>query len=293
MKNCFAVLVIILGNFLMISCKEESKLKVKQESQFSFLNTDPLVESKKEKPATYPLIFTSGENNIAGRILIALGSKANPTVVFLHGNPGFEKNEGTGQILRRGGYNSVFFSYSGTWGNKGVFSYRKSIKDVKMLVEYLIENRKQLRVDTENIYLCGFSMGADIALLASEELKSIKGVISIDPWNAYHELKRKSEKELNQYIRNLEKRPCLNIASGKEFVTGILNDRTMNLKQTINNSIHSKLYIFSKKKGKRQFENYCGQKNNERIIVLNAADHSFSDKRIALAKTIFNWLEKN
>ena len=51
---------------------------------------------------------------------MAKGKDAKPTLIFLHGNPGFEKNEETGQMLRRAGFNTVFCSYSGTWGNKGV-----------------------------------------------------------------------------------------------------------------------------------------------------------------------------
>lgn len=290
MKKYIVVISILISSVLFFACQDESKKANEQGSESSFLNIDPIVENKKEKPASYPLIIPAGENRIVGRILIASGVKTKPTVVFLHGNPGFEKNEETGQILRRGGYNSVFFSYSGTWGNKGIFGYNKSINDVKAVIQYLTKNSKQLRVDSENIYLCGFSMGADIAILSSRELKAIKGIISIDPWNGYYTLNQKTEDELDKYISNLEQRPCINIASGKAFVREIITNEAMDLKAALNNST---IHIFSSKKNKYAFEKYCGQENNENLIVLSSVDHSFSDKRIALAKTIYEWLEKN
>jgi len=138
-------------------------------------------------------------------------------------------------------------------------------------------------------------MGADIAILSSQKLKGIKGIISIDPWNGHYTLKQKSEKNLNKYISNLEKRPCINIASGKQFVDEIINDETMDLKVSLKNYHNPIIHIFSTKKSKSEFEKYYNQQNNEKknLIILNSVDHSFSDKRIALAKTIYDWLEKD
>ena len=255
-------------------------------------NEDPIVNKRNERPLSLPLMIPSGDHSIAGRILMAKGKDAKPTVIFLHGNPGFEKNEETGQILRRAGYNAVFCSYSGTWGNKGVFSYQQSIQDVKAIVTYLTKNSKHIRVNRQAIYLCGFSMGADIALLAGQDLEQVKGIISIDPWNGHYSLKQKTEQELAKYIKNLEQRPCIQIESGNAFVDGIITKDKMNLKEPLENYPNHTLHIFSKKKDKLAYKRCFDAVNEKDIVVLNACDHSFSDKRMALAQTLFDWLEK-
>ncbi|WP_372642809.1 hypothetical protein, partial [Ancylomarina sp.] len=226
MKNIFSI-ALLMSSFMFVGCQEEPKTLASVMDKYALFNADPVGAKPNERPMSLPLMIPSVDHSLAGRILMAKGKDAKPTVIFLHGNPGFEKNEETGQILRRAGYNAVFCSYSGTWGNKGVFSYKQSINDVKAIVAYLTENSNQIRVDSQAIYLCGFSMGADIAILAGQELPLVKGIISIDLWNGHHSLKQKSEEELSVYIQNLKQRPCIQIESGKAFVDGIITNNGM------------------------------------------------------------------
>jgi alpha/beta superfamily hydrolase len=294
MKNKF-LLVLVLSSTILFSCNDNVKTvkKVLDKSETSlFSNVDPKSNSRKTSAISLPIIFPSGDNNIVGRVLMAEGKAPKPTIIFLHGNPGFEKNEETGQILRRAGYNTVFFSYSGTWGNKGEFSYHKSIEDLESLVEYLDKNSKRLRIDSKKIYLCGFSMGADIALLSAHKIQNIKGVISIDVWNGYNELKHKSEKQITQYIKNLDVRPCINIRSGKFFVDDIMNDDDMDLKIHLNELSCPVLHIFSNSRDMKVFKEYSEGLKEQKFALLKASDHSFSNKRIALAKTIFNFIKQ-
>lgn len=291
MTKIFSIALLMIS-LMFVGCQEEAKTIVSSGDKYAFFNEDPIGVKRNERPMSLPLMIPSGDHSIAGRILMAKGKDAKPTVIFLHGNPGFEKNEETGQMLRRAGYNTVFCSYSGTWGNKGVFSYKQSIQDVKAIVAYLTKNSKQIRIDNQAIYLCGFSMGADIALLAGQELPQIKGIISIDPWNGHHSLKRKSEQELSTYIQNLEQRPCIQIESGKAFVDGITTNNGMDIKAPLKNYPNRMLHIFSKKKDMLAFKRFCDEINEKDILVLNACDHSFSDKRMALAQTLYDWLEK-
>ncbi len=287
------IFIALLTSSLVFSgCQEDAKTVASSGDKYALFNEDPIVNKRNENPLSLPLLIPSGDHILAGRILMAKGKEAKPTVIFLHGNPGFEKNEETGQMLRRAGYNTVFCSYSGTWGNKGLFSYEQSIQDVKAIVAYLTKNSKYIRVNSQAIYLCGFSMGADIALLAGQDLKQVKGIISIDLWNGHHSLKQKTEQELSKYIQNLEQRPCIQIESGKAFVDGIITNNGMDLKAPLKNYPNRILHIFSKKKDMLEFKSYCDDANEEGILVLNACDHSFSDKRMALAQTLYDWLEK-
>lgn len=288
MKNKLWSLLLI--SLFISSCGEIEKPKKIDTSEEAFIMSDPLEFNKNAVPLSMPLIIPS-VNKLTARILIAPGKSKKPTVIFLHGNPGFEKNEDIGQALRRNGYNCVFFSYSGTWGNHGFFSYSQSLQDTKDVYEYLIQNSKKLRINPDEVYLFGHSMGGDIALIALEEMNGIKGVIAVDPWSGYNVLNHKLEKQKNKYISNLEQRPAIHINSGEEFVNDIMDNEKMSLENALKNHSNSILYLFSTEREKSIFKNFHPNINSNNLNVLNACDHSFSDKRISLAKSAFKWLE--
>lgn len=285
--------VLLFASLIIITSCEDNK---KSENQViisdSFKLSDPVDFDRSAAPLSIPLLIPS-ENRLAARILLAAKNGLKPTIVFLHGNPGFEKNEDIGQALRRNGYNCVFFSYSGTWGHSGFFSYSQSIQDTKDIYEYLVHNSKKLRINTEEIYLFGHSMGGDIALLALEEIKGIKGVITIDPWSGFNVLNGKIEKLKTKYILNLEQRPCINLVSGEAFVNDVMKNDKMSIENSLKNHSNSILNIFSTDKVQSTFMSYHQYIDQDNMIVLEACDHSFSDKRISLAKSVYNWLENH
>lgn len=283
-------LVFLLSIAFFTGCGQDIKSDQTTDNENSSLCQDPVYKNTGDMPKSLPILFPSGGNKLAGRILMASGSNAKPTVIFLHGNPGFEKNEETEQFLRRQGFNTVFFSYSGTWGNEGIFSYKNSIRDLKELVKNLKQNAKEYRIDKENIYFCGHSMGADIAILCGYDLPEIKKIISIDPWDGYNDLKAKSATALNEYISNVEQRPCIKISSGKDFVNEIISSNEMDLEKPLNSEATVITHIFSTKQEKSTFQKNLSQISEKNMILLNACDHSFSDKRIELAKTIIERL---
>lgn len=290
-KSILSVILTCLVLSLLTHCKEEvPQVNTNESIDLHNLFQDPDIGKSRYNPKSLPAIISNGENSVLARILVAAGDEPKPTVIFLHGNPGYEKNEEIGQILRRGGVNSVFFSYTGTWGNKGVFSYGYSMKDLVAVYEYIRSNKTQYRVDESNIFVCGFSMGADIALLAASESEGIKGVISIDPWNGYHELKSKNEKQFDAYCKNVENRPCITVISGKDFSSEIINNERFNLKGKIDQINIPVLHIFSSIKNKEQFNARLGDLPNQKTELIESVDHSFSDKRIALTQTIYQWI---
>lgn len=281
------ILITLLISIIVTSCNEDN-VKIIENNQTTLYN-DKTIADEKSKAKSLPFIFESNSNKLVGRILMAVNNEPKATIIFLHGNPGFEKNEDIGQALRRGGYNSVFFSYSGTWGNEGVFNYQNSINDLNSIIDYLISNSKKFKIDREQVYLCGFSMGADIAILTANTNEKIKGVISIDPWNGYNELSNKTEKDLDNYRKNVEQRPCIRLKSGDDFVSSIIENKEMDLQTSLRNFSKPVIHIFSNENDKNTFYKSCNLTNLE-FQVLAASDHSFSDKRIILTNEIFLWL---
>jgi len=256
-----------------------------------FLYTD-LSEKWTYRPKTKLMLFESNGVQLYSRILMASGRTKKPTIVFLHGMPGFEKNTDIGQALRRGGYNCVYFSYTGSWGNKGVFNLKNSINDTEALLNNLKLNSDSYNIDMENIFLCGFSMGADVAFLTANKCEDVKGVISISPWNAYTALNKKTDKMKKSYANWLEKVYGINIPNGKEFMDEIMNNSNFSLK-FIEKLQTSNLHLFQNASEKSSFLKDVHVKNKDKIIVVNACDHSFSNKRIATANIIYKWIKEN
>ncbi len=281
------ILLIIIITLAISSCKQDKVNII--ENNLTVLYNDITIDDNKLAAKSPAFIFKSDNNKLAGRIMMAMGNEPKATIIFLHGNPGFEKNEDIGQTLRRGGYNAVYFSYSGTWGSEGVFNYENSVNDVNSIIKYLKANSRNLKIDTENIYLCGFSMGADIAIITANTNNNIKGIISIDPWNGFFELSNKTQSELDKYRNNVEQRPCINLKSGTDFIASIIENNEMNLKPILQNSSKPIIHIFSNEKDKSSFE-LINELTNKEMLLIKSSDHSFSDKRISLTNEIVLWM---
>jgi dipeptidyl aminopeptidase/acylaminoacyl peptidase len=101
-----------------------------------------------------------------GLIYLATGAGPHPTILFLHGYPGNERNLDLAQIVRRAGYNAVYFNYRGSWGSGGSFSWANSVDDTLQVIRFLRapDTSARLRVQTDRIIMVGHSLGGWVAL---------------------------------------------------------------------------------------------------------------------------------
>jgi pimeloyl-ACP methyl ester carboxylesterase len=70
-------------------------------------------------PAMAELTILSNGSRMPALLYQANGAGPHPTVLLLHGFPGNEKNLDIAQVLRRDGFNVLFFHYRGAWGTEG------------------------------------------------------------------------------------------------------------------------------------------------------------------------------
>jgi pimeloyl-ACP methyl ester carboxylesterase len=129
-----------------------------------------------DPPAESPdLQFTSAGAHLNAYAHIAAGAGPHPTVVLLHGFPGNERSLDIAQALRRAGWNAFFFTYRGTWGSGGEFSFGHALEDVAAVVATLREPAfaQKYRVDPARIVLLGHSMGGAAALISAAELEAV------------------------------------------------------------------------------------------------------------------------
>ena len=119
-----------------------------------------------------------------GLIYLAAGAEPHPTVILLHGFPGYEQNLDLAQSIRRAGWNVLFFHYRGSWGSQGAFSFANAIEDTQTAIAWSRDpqNAKKFRIDPARLVLIGHSMGGFMASAAGRE-PSIKAVAMVAAWN--------------------------------------------------------------------------------------------------------------
>jgi len=132
---------------------------------------------------TRAVLIPSGDVRLNGVLYMAQGRGVHPTVVFLHGFPGDEKNLDLAQAVRRAGFNSLVFYYRGAWGSPGTYSYSHVLADVTATLTWLHEPAaaESMRVDAERVILVGHSFGGFAALYTAATTDNIAAVAALAP----------------------------------------------------------------------------------------------------------------
>lgn len=146
------------------------------------LNTDPKPEHM-FPPSIEELTFLSGDARLSGLLYLANGKGPHPTVILLHGFPGNEKNLDIAQVVRRAGFNVMFFHYRGAWGSEGDYSLKQLPEDVAAAVRFLRSNTTRYRVDARRLTLLGHSMGGFAALAAGGKDAGLACIGAMAPFN--------------------------------------------------------------------------------------------------------------
>ncbi|MFC2164223.1 alpha/beta hydrolase family protein [Acidobacteriota bacterium] len=279
-----------------------------ESQEYDPVTMDPQEYDKKFPPIMLeaPKELMSDGKRLNGIIYLAQGQGPHPTVLLLHGLPGNERNLDLAQVLRRAGWNVVFFHYRGAWGSEGHFSFTNCVEDVGNVLRILREPRmlKKLRIDAERIVLIGHSLGGATAILAAAKDPKISMVISIAGANVYTSAKQAMKnkgmaQQFESYVKNLLP---LNV-DPRGFATGVPEEDLDDInpeKYLSALSAKSLLFISGSRDtvvpAKTQIEplvNALKEQNAKDLTYeVIESDHSFSDKRIALARTILSWLNE-
>ena len=125
------------------------------------------------------------EATVFGVFYRASGGDPHPTILLLHGLPGFEQNGDLAQTLRRAGWNVLIFHYRGSWGSGGSFSFANCVEDVQVVLDYLRApaNVGRLGIDPRRLALIGHSMGGFLAGMGLMRDEAVLGAALISAWN--------------------------------------------------------------------------------------------------------------
>ncbi len=154
---------------------------------------------------------------LKGKFFTVEGSGYYPTVLLLQGFTGGENDVlGIGEKLEATGFNAVTFNYSGTFKSEGEFSWDNTLKDIQAALNYLHQPGiiHKFQIDTNNIFLGGYSYGGGMALSYAIEHPEIDRIFSIagtDHGEFLIEYSNNSEmrKTIDEWFNDLKKKPAV------------------------------------------------------------------------------------
>ncbi len=153
-------------------------------AQIPALSSDPPADAR--FPASmYEITVPSHGSQLFGVLYAAAGDHPHPTIVLLHGFPGYEQNLDLAQALRRAGYHVLAVHYRGSWGVKGDFSFTHAMEDADSQVDWITSPTIAAKyyVDPARVTLIGHSMGGFLAASAAAHHRSVRSIVMISAWN--------------------------------------------------------------------------------------------------------------
>jgi pimeloyl-ACP methyl ester carboxylesterase len=239
-------------------------------------------------------------------VYVAAGAGPHPVVVLLHGFPGNEKNLDLAQDIRRAGWDVLYFNYRGSWGSPGDFSFTHSIEDVASAVAYLKQpaNAKRLRLDPTRIVLIGHSMGGFMAVQGAAADRTIAAVGLISAADMVGRIAANLPKQAEpQVIASVSKSLA---AEGMAPLAGCTPESLA--KESV---AHADEWRFPAKAEALKARPVLIVTSDDGLAPSNdafaallrkdgdahvtaahfATDHSYSDKRLELSKTVLDWLK--
>lgn len=269
---------------------------------------DPVTRDLPAADTAHPMAlaelhFPSAGARLNGLLYLAPGRGPHATVALLHGYPGNERNLDLAQAIRRAGMHVLFFHYRGAWGSGGDFSFENAQGDVAAALAFLRDSATaaRYRVDPRRVALVGHSMGGWLALRGAAADPGVACVAGLELWDAGRDgvamrTDSASRREFLAYTADVTAPGApLRTARGAGALVQSLLDRgdewalaatapalrtrpVLLLANTANAS-HAPLAAALREAG------------NARVTALAwPTDHSFSDRRVALARAVVDWL---
>jgi pimeloyl-ACP methyl ester carboxylesterase len=268
------------------------------------MNFDPVTDDPapdKEYPsALAPVTFKSGGEQLLGVLLQAQERGPHPAIILLHGFPGNERNFDLAHVFRRAGWHVLVFHYRGAWGSSGAFSFTHVLQDVESAITFLRSSALQYRIISEKIVLIGHSMGGFAALMTAALNPTVYAAASLAGVNIGYFAQiigrdAAAKKAAAQFFT--KGLPPLQGASAEDLLDEIrAHAESWNLLHYAKVLSTCPILLIGGSRDKTapvsvHFWPLVKALENNTHCILDA-DHSFSDKRITLARTVLSWLSQ-
>lgn len=258
-----------------------------------FTDPSPDVRPAASTPA---LTIDSHGVPLLGVLHIPAGPGPHPVVVLLHGFPGNERNFDLAQALRRAGYAALVFHHRGSWGVGGSYSWGHVLEDAVAVVAAVrdLVFAAAHRLDPSRVALVGHSLGGFAALMtaaADPEIAAVASIAGLDfgavdtASLSFDEdllpLRGTSSEALVAEMRaagdawslpglapRLAERPVLLVGTGLDTVTPVATHHEPVVGAYLAASVALEHRVFT-------------------------TDHALSDHRVALARTLVDFLDRH
>jgi pimeloyl-ACP methyl ester carboxylesterase len=238
----------------------------------------------------------SGGVKINGVAFLAAGAGAHPTFVFFHGLPGNEKGHDLAQAVRRAGWNAITVNYRGSWGSPGQFRFGNNLADARALLAYLRDsaNARALGVDTTRLVIAGHSMGGWVTALTAARDPKVAGAVLISTADI-GQVGAMTRAELVPFMA--ESMEGLAGGTAETFADDLRAGASRwKLANAASGLARLPMLVLTSDDGLAPHSDSLvaavRRAGNARVTVVHAAtDHSWSDRRVALASAVLRWLE--
>ena len=258
--------------------------------------TDP--PHDKQHPARMQVLHVpTGGVKVNGVALLAAGAGVRPTLVFLHGLPGNEKNFDLLQAVRRAGWNAITINYRGSWGSPGDFRFDNTLADAAALLAFLRDsaNARALGVDTTRLVLAGHSMGGWVTAMTAARDRGLTGAILISAADMGADGALTREQAIAMMADNME---SLAGGTAETFADDLRSGADARLwSHAVNGLSTLPMLVLTSDDGNAPMSDSLvagvRRAGNRRVTVVHeATDHSWSDRRIALESAVLRWLQQ-
>src|SRR5687767_12073567 len=272
-------------------------------SAYDPVTMDPPASDSVHPPRLAELAFESAGARLNGIFSLPAGPGPHPVVVLLHGNPGNERNLDVAQALRRAGYATVYFNYRGSWGSGGTFSRTHAIEDVHAALQFVRSPlaAERYRVDSTRVALVGHSMGGWLALLAAARDARVGCVGALDFVNTGARGRRLLSDRAADSARTVEDSwltgpggPYRAEGGGSALVAEVKANADRWDVLAYAPALRERRVLLIGSAFRSEHDSLVAALGGPRTPRLTAhwwpTDHSFSDRRIALARAILDWV---
>ena len=235
-----------------------------------------------------------GELKLKGRLYKPNVEGKSPSAIICHGYPGDTKNMDLAEALALNGYNVLVFFYAGAWGSEGTYRFRNLTPSAKSALEWMLGKPY---VGTSRVALISHSMGAlPLTNLMSVDDRVKTGVLmapasDTNPWlgedvvdNLFKVFRSMSEGKLATGDDSEYKQDMVEAAKNLNPM-----DRVADIKAPIFVIVGSSDDVTKPDTCKALYEKATEPK---RWVLLDGADHSFTEHRYPLHREILGWLKK-
>jgi uncharacterized protein len=275
------------------------------------LSADPQQDAKFPASMVSLAGVPSHGESLLGVFYLASGAGPHPTMVLMHGFPGFEQNLDIAQAVRRAGWNVLAVHYRGSWGVKGDFSFQHAIEDADAEVAFVSDpaNAKKYHIDTSKIVVLGHSMGGFMVASAADHDHKLAGVAMISAWNigasfppaaggggSQHDADQGAKAKLMEHFTEDNDAAPLAGCTVESLVNEAYEHRSAWNFNDFTASLSSRpVLVITSDDGlgpeDGTFATALKKAGNTRVTEAHfPTDHAYSDHRLALTTVVLKWL---